>query len=830
MYRSIEQGFEKAGIQSIAGNIKKRLHDLEKTIEDNQGRWIWELLQNAKDLQVDSDKKVSIQIEFIENSIEFRHNGRHFCEEDIIGLINQITSKETSEGQRSKQIGRFGTGFLTTHLLSRTVNVKGFFEEKNGDFYKFSVPLDRNAKTTEALIPKISAARKNFLSSLKPVKKSKYNADAFNTIFAYPLNTSKNKKVAKVGIEELTTLLPLVLTFIPTIQSVELIFPTKSSKIKYENNGSNGNFVNELKVTRNGKSFRQKILFLREDDITIATLIESKGKGYCLKDHSKLPKIFCDFPLMGTEDFSFPVIVSCPRFNPMTERNGIWLKGEDDEEVQENKQIIETAVELYKELLTQITERQFYDYYQICQTKTPSIKETYFDINWYKSYVQNNLRKTIASSKVVETESGKKIQFNQIKFPDPELNPKDRALIWKFSSDLKNNILPKLDHVNKWAKLLWDDVTIIDIETLCIELSDCKNYSQLAKCLKYNNKQTVKWMNDAVKFIYRVGEQSYFDDYKLLPDQCSNFGYKSQIHFDIINSEPLKEVAYLLGIPIYSELLDKGIDYQGFLGESNVQTIATSINQKLSYNNQGSDYKEAILKLLGWFERNTGDAQKYFPYIYEKRAELFMKTIEDKQNLYRLMRSKIPFSKLADLADEVKNDPEILNLLRRRKEEKLAEKERNNIGELIENLLKEALTEYGLEVNKEFIGKDLVIQLKGSSKNYCIEVKSTVRKSFVSMTPTQADTAVKNFKNYALCVVYKAGKVNKQYIVENAKFITDIGVKLKSSVNEIGRMISDSNDFGIHIESGAEYKFKISENVWNKGKNFHTFINSLKSE
>ena len=95
MIESIEEGRKEDGHRSIADKIIKRLHDLDKTIEHNQGRWAWELLQNAKDsIAEEPNRTVSIQIELNEDHVEFRHNGTHFTERDIRGLINQISSKE----------------------------------------------------------------------------------------------------------------------------------------------------------------------------------------------------------------------------------------------------------------------------------------------------------------------------------------------------------------------------------------------------------------------------------------------------------------------------------------------------------------------------------------------------------------------------------------------------------------------------------------------------------------------------------------------------------------------------------------------------------------
>jgi len=156
MIQSIADGRKEDGNRSIADKIIKRLHDLDKTIENNQGRWAWELLQNAKDsIAEDSKRTVSVQIQLDENSVEFRHNGAHFTEQDVRGLINQISSKEIEEGQQTQKTGRFGTGFLTTYLLSRVIQVKGIVETANKDFYKFVFPLDREGTTTPQLILKI---------------------------------------------------------------------------------------------------------------------------------------------------------------------------------------------------------------------------------------------------------------------------------------------------------------------------------------------------------------------------------------------------------------------------------------------------------------------------------------------------------------------------------------------------------------------------------------------------------------------------------------------------------------------------------------------------
>ena len=103
MIQSIEKGRKEDGNRSIADKIIKRLHDLEKTVQSNYGRWAWELLQNAKDSVAELDRPVSVRIIFEEDKIKFLHNGNHFTEKDIRGLINQISSKEVEEGKSQRE-------------------------------------------------------------------------------------------------------------------------------------------------------------------------------------------------------------------------------------------------------------------------------------------------------------------------------------------------------------------------------------------------------------------------------------------------------------------------------------------------------------------------------------------------------------------------------------------------------------------------------------------------------------------------------------------------------------------------------------------------------
>ena len=56
-------------------------------MQNNYGRWAWELLQNAKDSVAEIDKNVFVKIIYNRDKIGFSRNGNHFTEKDIRGLL-----------------------------------------------------------------------------------------------------------------------------------------------------------------------------------------------------------------------------------------------------------------------------------------------------------------------------------------------------------------------------------------------------------------------------------------------------------------------------------------------------------------------------------------------------------------------------------------------------------------------------------------------------------------------------------------------------------------------------------------------------------------------
>lgn len=70
-------------------NVKKRLRALNQPCENDRKRWVWELIQNAKDSisKVNDRTSVDIEIEIKDNVLRFIHNGAPFTHKARLALL-----------------------------------------------------------------------------------------------------------------------------------------------------------------------------------------------------------------------------------------------------------------------------------------------------------------------------------------------------------------------------------------------------------------------------------------------------------------------------------------------------------------------------------------------------------------------------------------------------------------------------------------------------------------------------------------------------------------------------------------------------------------------
>ena len=133
-----------AGANTIWEEMEKLRNQAVEKKDVMRRRWIWELIQNASDC-IYNGKSINIDISVKEKkNLEFIHDGCPFTYENLIDLITQISSKQSAEEDKT---GKFGTGFISTHLLSEKVEVESVFKQSEHIFKKLNFIIDRSGKT-----------------------------------------------------------------------------------------------------------------------------------------------------------------------------------------------------------------------------------------------------------------------------------------------------------------------------------------------------------------------------------------------------------------------------------------------------------------------------------------------------------------------------------------------------------------------------------------------------------------------------------------------------------------------------------------------------------
>ena len=121
-------------------------------------RAIWELVQNACDLA----PKCEVTIDYSDNGFSFSHNGKPFTTSTLISLIKQVSNKgdETKNesesddigiSDRPVEVGKFGTGFITTHSFGRIFSIDSLLELDSKFIGIENFRIDRSPTTWKPL-------------------------------------------------------------------------------------------------------------------------------------------------------------------------------------------------------------------------------------------------------------------------------------------------------------------------------------------------------------------------------------------------------------------------------------------------------------------------------------------------------------------------------------------------------------------------------------------------------------------------------------------------------------------------------------------------------
>lgn len=638
---------DKAHNRNIATKIYEEMTKLRAAVDASPTiprRWVWELIQNAKDVNINGKIRVRIDAELngANAHVTFKHTGAAFSAENIRFLIEQVSSKDRTNDSdgRPTTTGRFGTGFLTTHLLSERVLVRGVAAGKGYAPRKFKLTLDRSGAELQDIIDAVQAAKDSILDLDDQPEHIGYIPGKFNTAFRYELADKTSKKVASAGLADLDICLPYTLAFVREIESVE--YPNRRLSLQDPDDELVDGGVQVLSVTMEdpggfADSEVSSIAVLSTGLTTIAIPVSQTSDSVrILPLGPDVPRLFCDFPLLGTETFPFPVIVNNPTFNPTEPRDGVFLTRTDRPfpQIAHNKGIIEEALGLYLSLLKYASDNGWQQLHLLAAVKPVPAELARLDLHWYKTAILKRMRDKLLRTKIVRTAAGTLAPIHSpsgkstIWFPTGATE-KIRRAIWHCCKTWIPEQLPAQSDVEVWHEIIWQDCDKLTLDQVAAFIEEDDTIEKLAAEL--HGKDVHDWLMEyyGTLKLDETALQAVINKRRVFPNQNGTFKRKAELSRDAGDIDAaLMEVLTLLGTDLRDQLLDKKIstdldDLPRKDGAFVVKEITATIENNLNDRAATKRLRPALAMLLRWFREHASRAKKLFPILYDQKHLLY---------------------------------------------------------------------------------------------------------------------------------------------------------------------------------------------------------------
>lgn len=554
--------FRRKSLKNTADKVRMILSKVQNNPSDSAKRWVWELMQNAKDVR-NKFGRVSIKIVLSPDKLEFMHNGNPFDLDNIYSLILQNSSKDSLNSDEDVT-GKFGTGFISTHLLSEIIEIKGVIFNK-GLHRKFNTLLDRSGRSSEEMIPKIDKALEYIRDIGNDTKFPIVNnyevnreQNSFDTVFTYNLTSEQKQKSAFSGIDDLVNTLPVTLVNLPKIRLVEVADNDKGIKETYHSELvlEDGN-IRKLKVSISSSSGERSIrnfITYSNSDVSLAVEVDNLERPVLKELPTETPRLFRDFPLIGSNKFYFPYILNGFKFTPTEDRDGVSIHGFESYDHQENRKIIEEAFSAAVKFTEWLVEHNVSNMYVCAFSRLPDEKWEDFSKEWFVG-LQEKYREFLLDQELVETIEGN-ITLREAIIPAYGSSKDSRITFYNIVRDFvgQGNV-PKEDIIIYWIENTgpkdeiesWNHDIRYGLERFLEELQKLENVEALKGKLP-ENVNVYEWLNKIYNFLHEERETERFEEYKIIPNHNNEFKTLDDLYLEDKDSPIAEEFLDTLDI------------------------------------------------------------------------------------------------------------------------------------------------------------------------------------------------------------------------------------------------------------------------------------------
>jgi hypothetical protein len=314
-------------LRNEARHIRTRVNEARKAPQAAGVRWPFELLQNALDAGPRyGNESVTIHLRDSADRVIFEHDGAPFSSAELAALLSGGSSKDFGSEEKT---GRFGTGFLATHVLAEHTSLEGLLSIDAG-LERFHLTLDRSGDEA-AILENIDSCNQAILLA-EPLN----SADNLPSArFEYPIS---DDGTLALGVAAFRSSLPYLYGTRPELGDVRFSYRDGSSEtwssddlIRKEIEGF---IVDERTIhIRVGEELRTwKIIRISScDSMTAAALVLTRPADDAWEiviPKEADPRIYRQYPLRGSGFLPINLVLD-GRFEPDQERSKVLMTDSD---------------------------------------------------------------------------------------------------------------------------------------------------------------------------------------------------------------------------------------------------------------------------------------------------------------------------------------------------------------------------------------------------------------------------------------------------------------------------------------------------------------------
>lgn len=556
-------------LSDLKQHADKMIRGFENFNNYSSNRAVWELVQNACDLTTECEVVLDYR-----NGFSFTHNGKPFTTKSFISLIKQVSGKYGEESD-IPEVGKYGTGFLTTHTFGRKFRINSILEANNTFFEIKDFLIDRSPKEWKALSENIRTQKENVYQLIQ--EGAILTNPEIKTTFTFLPETDQERSYISESSKDLEDYIPIVLTINDRLKKVKIVLNDtetsfeRVSKEKVENDKEI-----ELYKTTVSKNGISKILYsIIETDDQIEVILPINEDLELFQFSERVARLFLYYPLIGSEDFGLNFVINCNQFLPTEPRDGIHLKSNKDqvkEQEEANQKIIEKASQLIFDFLKSnvlsVSNPLLYAQINFKRNTDNNLLNEYFET------LQNTWIEEYKLLPIVETVEGFK-PVNEVCFFAEELliNTEYFDDIYTLVSTFYSNI-PTKDKVVLWSKFAseWtnENTEFIGHQDLVEEIS---------------KEHLSKFDKDCLINYYKnlIAEEkiNYFSEHTLLPNLDGKFCLLSSLLTPQNLTENLIDIGKSIIPNSIERLIHKDFSFNFHFEKFNRKDFSNSVKTKL---------------------------------------------------------------------------------------------------------------------------------------------------------------------------------------------------------------------------------------------------------